>query len=443
VNKKKICILGASLGGLVAASELTEHGFSVDIFEKSQSIGGLFNKIKTPFGLMELGMHVLYVSRRQYTLLTNIFGKEAFEILEGVDVDIGGSANFGKTNFNSLYPNLIGHEDQSRILEEILRLDNSDYLTNNALQEAERRFGYIAAKKIISPILEKLWDMPADHLSPGSLHCFYDLRRLVICDKIQTDYFKSISRLDKIIANPDQLKPHGIVFDNRIGLSLKDHSADYLKEKVLKWSKSKNNNLFFESDIRIKDYNILIDDKEIARQYDAIIASFPIHNLSLEHSTKLDISELSVLYLKLDKNLKEIFPSYYILVHQPSMKCSRIVNYDGYNKGNKKMNDSIVAVETIHPSKKYPSELEIENEVLSLFPKVSVKDIYKLEKTLKICKPSINNGILLDDLENKIIKSIQVPIYFTGMRTDKGIFFSHNVIGLAHEASLEISKKYT
>ena len=52
--KPKIAILGASLGGLIAAAELRASGFNVDIFEKGRSVGGLFSEVETPLISIEI-----------------------------------------------------------------------------------------------------------------------------------------------------------------------------------------------------------------------------------------------------------------------------------------------------------------------------------------------------------------------------------------------------
>ena len=116
----KIAILGASLGGLVAASELSQHGFSVDLLEKASSVGGLYSEVKTPFGHYELGMHVIYVDKLQYDHLSLIFGSNSFHELFGTFVDRGASINRGSIYLNSHYPSLLSHPRREKILEEII-----------------------------------------------------------------------------------------------------------------------------------------------------------------------------------------------------------------------------------------------------------------------------------------------------------------------------------
>ena len=40
MNKKKVCIIGAGIGGLTAGALLLKKGYSVDIFEKEPIVGG-------------------------------------------------------------------------------------------------------------------------------------------------------------------------------------------------------------------------------------------------------------------------------------------------------------------------------------------------------------------------------------------------------------------
>ena len=116
---KRVAIVGASIGGLVAAGALRERGLDVTILERSKAIGGLYGKVETPFGPQEMGMHVLYAGKDQFRHLISIFGADVFQVLEGVSVDIGGHYNFGKLSLNSIYPDVRHHAMRDVMLDEI------------------------------------------------------------------------------------------------------------------------------------------------------------------------------------------------------------------------------------------------------------------------------------------------------------------------------------
>ena len=56
--------------------------------------------------------------------------------------------------------------------------------------------------------------------------------------------------------------------------------------------------------------------------------------------------------------------------------------------------------------------------------KAKIKDAYKVPRALSLYSPTIKNSQILDKFESDIALRFKKPIYFTGMRTDSGIFFS-------------------
>ena len=92
---KKVAIIGASIGGLVAAAELKLKGFNVTLIERGKSVGGLYGNVDTPFGKQEMGMHVLYLTEPHHDHLCSIFGEDVFHgvirkatlqsVFEGID----------------------------------------------------------------------------------------------------------------------------------------------------------------------------------------------------------------------------------------------------------------------------------------------------------------------------------------------------------------------
>jgi len=439
-QRKKVTILGASIGGLVSAAELAASGFDVTIIEKGKSVGGLYSKVETPFGEQELGMHVLYVNQNQFSHLSEIFGKDSFHILSGTQVDIGSCENFGHKFFNSHYPNVIGHHFQEKILQQLKETVSDNKKSLNAREEIIKRFGKTAATEVVNPILETLWKTKTELLTPDAIHCFFDLRRIVACTKREADTLKTDEWLDRVLANPDQLRPKGTAYDGRIGLIFKK-GHDNISERVSTWAQEIGVELKFESEVLIDD-GLYIDNLPAHENTDACIVALPLHNLVPALANELDQLELSIYYLQTSEKISDEFPAYYLLSHSSNFKTSRIVNYDSYDPDTPDVGSSVIAVEVIHELDNAPPQEEIVSEVELLFPSLNMQESYQLPKSLKFCSPTINNSRILDSVSQQIKHNfVDKPIYFSGMRTDKGVFFSHHTIGAAYEAALDYKRR--
>jgi hypothetical protein len=439
----KVVVLGASLGGLIASAELRSRGHHVTIIEKGQTVGGLYNKISTPFGIQELGMHVVYANDRHFHHLCAIFGEEVFHVLHGNKVDVGASANFDTVYFDSHYPSLLAHPLQDSILNEMLAHEPGSKAPVNALEEAIRRFGPIAANTIVAPILQKLWYQDPTRLSPQALHCFFDLRRLVVCNKPEADRLKKHPKLDEVIANPEQSRPEGLVFGGRMGLTFKQEFCD-LKERVSRWATKEGVPLRFGKDVAYRDGELSVDGNEVCDNFDACIVTVPIHILADGPNVEADRLELSIYYFQLAKKIGDMFPSYYILAQDPTFRTSRIVNYDAYNQEVSRNLPSVIAIESIHKKGNAPTEKELIQELRNIMPALQVTQSYKLARSLTVFGPTLRNARLLDYFQQRITQKFgDKPIYFSGMRTDTGIFFSHNTIGLAYDSALACHEQLT
>jgi len=438
---KKVVVIGASLGGLVAAAELCHQGYDVTIFEKGKSVGGLYSKVDTPFGIQELGMHVLYIDNNHFQHLCDIFGQEVFNVMEGCDVDIGSCTNFGSLFFDSLYPNVLGHSDENAIFNEIVANNHNDAPSLNASQEAVKRFGYTGGVNVVSPILEKLWHTEPSNLTAEALHCFFDLRRMVVCNKDKADRLKDDIRLDEVIANPLQSEPKGEVYGGRIGATFKPEYLN-LSERVQAWASRVGVNLEFDKHVSVVDGDLMLDGGLVHENFDACILASPIHVLASEVIDQSDQLELSIYYIQLTEKIKNQFPAYYMLCHDARFKSSRIVNYDGYQVNRAVELPSVLSVEAIHKVGEPPPVNEIAEEIITLFPHLQINDTFRLERALKICSPSLKNHVLFEAVKQQIETCFKSkPIYFTGMRADTGIFFSHHTIGLAYDSALECGRK--
>lgn len=431
----RIAILGASLGGMVAAVELRRRGCEITVFEKGLTVGGLYSKAQTPFGTQELGMHVLYADHKHYEHLCDIFGEENFHVMHGPRVDMGASANFGGVYWGSHYPSLIDHPLRSRVLAEMVAHPPTVEPALNAEEEAIRRFGPLAAREIVLPILRKLWGMEPSSLSSHAMHCFFDLRRMVVAEKPEADLLKDNEALDTVVANPDQVHPKGQVFGGRMGLLFREDCHD-LSERAVGWAQRTGVKLLLGADVAVKHGELSVDGKSLANDFDACLVAMPVHMLAGEHLNTADKAELTIYYLRLAASLGESFPTYYVLAHDPTFQASRIVNYDSYRPNNDSAGCSVIAVEAIHARSQAPTADVIAEEVLRLQPNARIAETFQMPRSLPVLAPSLANGRLLDAFEASIASTFGKPVFFTGMRTDTGIFFSHHTIGLAYDSAL-------
>ena len=438
-KNKKITIIGASLGGLVAAAELRSRGFQIRILEKGKTIGGLYAKTETPFGVQELGMHVVYATDSQLEHISNIFGKDSFEGLFGVEVDLGASANGGQLYVNSHYPNVLNHPKKNLILKEIVNSEASDSKCD-ARSAAIASFGSIAAEEIICPILKKLWGMDACKLTDKALHCFFDLRRIVVCSKADADKYKADPRLDRVIANPIQTQPNGKVFEGRSGIFF-ENSNDSLDRAALLWAQKAGVQIEFEQQIEWKENHFEINGDQLDDSSGSYIFALPIHAL-VKAKNLLETTDLSIYYIELEKKITQELPAYYILCHDSNLVSSRIVHYDGYRKKAPAGSPTILSIEALHRHGEIPKKEDIAKELSRVLPSAIIKNTYRFPKSLPLPLPSLHNKQILDEFESNIRRSFPCSsVYFTGMRTDQGVFFSHHTIGAAYESALDCIKR--
>ena len=235
---------------------------------------------------------------------------------------------------------------------------------------------------MVVPVLEKLWKQSARKLSSDSIHCFFDLRRLVVCDKQEADTFKRDTWLNQVLANPDQLTPAGRVFDGRKGLVVRTEAATELNEKALRWAESNDIDLKLSACVAVENGVVKIGDKPLSDEFDAAILSMPLHSLASESLERADSLEMSIYYFQARGRVRSSFPSYYILCHDSSYHTSRIVNFDGYSCTDQALHNSVLAAEVLHEKGRAPEMEIIAREVQRAVPAIKILKQYKLDKTL-------------------------------------------------------------
>ncbi len=443
MEKRKVAIVGASIGGMVAAAELRGKGFEVTILEKGRAVGGLYGKVDTPFGSQELGMHVLYLAEAHYRHLTAIFGSEAFDTWTGTAVDIGSNYNFGKGNFGSVYPDIRGLPNARLMLNELVAEQRDTHPeAANAFEAATRRFGRRIATEVYAPILQKLWKTDANKLSPGALHCFFDLRRVVACDKREADRLKQNSWLDAIIANPVQQQPAGAVFGGRMAARFRDTPVDPSRTAE-DWLGRSGISIRFDQSVEIINGQLMLGGMPMHEIFDACIVATPLPTLLPIVAQQMEALDLSVYYFKLAEETGETFPAYYMVCHAPELASSRVVNYGAYTATPDAKRPAVVSVEVAHVSGRAPEVTEIEAELQRMLPAIKIEDNFKLPRSLRVSLPTVSNACLLNEkVSGTELAFKEHALFFTGMRPDKGVFFSHHTIGLAYEAAVECAERF-
>ncbi len=438
---KSIAIIGASIGGLVAAAELRDSGFGVTIFEASKSVAGMYGMVETPFGTQELGMHVLYLTKQHYTHLCTIFGADTFHTWTGPSVDLGGHHNFGKSFFGSIYPDLRGHTELETIRREVLADKGHTHAPTNGFEAVVRRFGEEAGRKVYAPILKKLWKADAELLSADAIHCFYDLRRVVLWNKEEADRIKSDPSLDEVVANPDQRQPRSEVFGGRMAAQFKHHAID-LGGRVQAWLERSGIRMENGKAAEVRNGRLWVGDSPLDEEFQACIVATPVPPMIPKILPSMDTLELSIYYFRLAERMGTEFPTYYMLMHDDRLLSSRMVNYDAYKAEGGTIGPPVICVEVAHRIGSRPTIEIIAAEVREVLPTAVITESFLFPRSLKVPIPSINNGRLIDEATVGLASNFdEGALYFTGMRTDKGIFFSHHTIGLAYESALDCARR--
>ncbi len=69
---RKVTVIGAGFSGLVAAYSLVEAGFSVEVFERDERVGGMIQTLATPLGLIETAANGILASAAVENLFNRI-----------------------------------------------------------------------------------------------------------------------------------------------------------------------------------------------------------------------------------------------------------------------------------------------------------------------------------------------------------------------------------
>jgi protoporphyrinogen oxidase len=212
-TEKPIMVVGSGPSGLMQALFLASvRKRKVIIVERQPRTGGLYGSIKSPWGPLDQGVHLVEQIGHPVwdALVAGVLPREAWHIYEGVQKDIAGNIFAGRVDTGSLYPDLrrLTRADYDRCVAEIFTaakspsvdIANADHLGNYF----ESRFGSHTTQTVLAPIARKIWKQPLHRLSPWAAKIVH-LSRVVTHDAEAALELKKTKSLDAVIGFPEQL----------------------------------------------------------------------------------------------------------------------------------------------------------------------------------------------------------------------------------------------
>jgi len=202
------------------------RGRKVIIVEQQKDVGGLFASARTPFGLIDVGVHLLLETGMPEwdTLYYEILSSQDWHILEGVRKDIGGNYIWGKLNDGALYPDLrqLPRHEYLECLGDLfanLPPTIQPYGDFDSLEEyLVARFGPKTTERVFRPAAHKLWREDLDRLSSWAAKIVH-FARVLTHDPTMSLVLKDSPVLDQVIGFPDQLSvPRSRLSSDRRGL---------------------------------------------------------------------------------------------------------------------------------------------------------------------------------------------------------------------------------
>jgi protoporphyrinogen oxidase len=162
-----LTILGGGPAGLALALYARRAGFSFDLFERSQHLGGMCRTLRCGEHLYDCGAHRFHDRDPEITRdLVELLGEDLLRVEAPSKIwDRGRFIDFPPTPLNAVLS--CGVLQAGRISLELLRsLRRRSEAPANFEEFAVSRFGETLSRRILLDYSEKLWGLPASELSP-------------------------------------------------------------------------------------------------------------------------------------------------------------------------------------------------------------------------------------------------------------------------------------
>lgn len=342
--KKKIAIIGAGPAGLTAAYELSKKNIKVDIYEASDSVGGMAKTIPMWGQFVDLGPHRFFSSdSRVNKLWLEIVGSEYKMVKRITRIYYKKTFfNYPLKPFNALF-GLGFFESVYCILSYFYSKIKFKKKTNTFEDWVINRFGERLFNIFFKSYSEKLWGINCNKLDAD--FAAQRIKKLSLIDAIKSALFKNKKNKHKTLVDEFAYPLKG---------------TGYVYQLMLNKIKQNNNSIFFNTLIK----NIIVSNEENSKPiiqftdgnkkiYDHIISTMPITKLIegiqapqkiLDYSKSLKFRNTILVYLEIDGS--NLFPDQWIYIHNNELKTGRITNFNNWVETiNNGKNNTILCLE--------------------------------------------------------------------------------------------------
>jgi protoporphyrinogen oxidase len=322
---KKIAVIGAGPAGLTAAYELTKKGFSVDVYEAGDSVGGMAKTILLWGQLVDLGSHRFFSSDprvnklwlevigRDYEMvnrLSRIYYKETF-------------FDYPLKPFNALSG--LGLFESIRCVISYVAAKISPPRNTSTFEGwVTSRFGSRLFQVFFKSYSEKLWGIPCDRLDAD--FAAQRIKKLSLFEAIKSAIVGNKGSKHKTLVDQFAYPKLGTgeVYD-RMAVKISE-AGGVVKLKASVAS------VHPVGPINTQPYLTMPDGSELT--YDHVISTMPITHLVEHigapedvraHAKELTFRNTILIYLRVEG--ASPFPDQWIYVHSTILQTGRITNF--------------------------------------------------------------------------------------------------------------------
>lgn len=399
VAHKRIAVVGAGPAGLTAAYQLCKKGFTVELFEASDAVGGMAKTIFLWGQRVDMGPHRFFSSDpRVNEIWLEVIGKEYSMVSRVTRI-------YYKNTFFDYPLKALNALKGLGLIEAIYCVlsyvnAKSFPIKDDSTFESWvcNRFGRRLFTVFFKSYSEKLWGISCQELDAD--FAAQRIKKLSIFEAIKSAIFKSGGTKHKTLVD-EFAYPHqgaGAVYDVIAQKILDFGGLIHLKTKVLSVHPGSQN-----SSALLK----LEGGREI--DFDHIISSMPITTLVdrmgapaeiCSHARKLKFRNTLLVYLELKGDSP--FPDQWIYVHSADLKTGRITNFKNWVPSiNNGLPNTIICMEYWCYD---------DDEIWSISPEQLISlATYEVCKTALVPENSVLNGQVI-----RVPKCY--PVYETGYR---------------------------